>query len=335
MIWWTRIFFGKNHFGLPWYKKLKANIFGGYLADQYVLYDFDHNDPKEYLSEFDWYKSRYINAPYNFMVNNKVVCTEVLKHYVKVPNIFIIKSGGNLSTYNSEVKNYKDIYELLKREQKLFIKPISAGKGKGVEMFSFQDGQVFVDDKPISKDEFLHYLKKERDNWFLSEYVQQNDYLKSLYDKTTNTIRVITFKDIETKEFKIFFAVQRIGTSQTIPVDNASRGGLIAKIDLETGALSEAKSLHSLTIHEVHPDTGTPIKGVIIPNWSQLKEEVLALANQLPFLNFIAWDILLTKEGMCIIEANTSSGVNIVQIWGGQRQKELGDIYRHYNVIKK
>ena len=36
----------------------------------------------------------------------------------------------------------------------------------------------------------------------------------------------------------------------------------------------------------------------------------------------------------CIIEANTSSGVNIIQLWGGQRNGELGDFYRHYGVIR-
>ena len=45
-------------------------------------------------------------------------------------------------------------------------------------------------------------------------------------------------------------------------------------------------------------------------------------------------DILITEEGRCIIEANTSSGVNIIQLWGGQRHKELGDFYRYHGVIK-
>ena len=51
-------------------------------------------------------------------------------------------------------------------------------------------------------------------------------------------------------------------------------------------------------------------------------------------MDFIAWDILVTEEGFCVIEANTSSGVNIIQLWGGQRQGELGEFFRHYNVIK-
>lgn len=50
-------------------------------------------------------------------------------------------------------------------------------------------------------------------------------------------------------------------------------------------------------------------------------------------MHFIAWDILLTSDGPCIIEANTSSGINIIQLWGPQRNGELGDFYRAHRVI--
>ena len=86
-------------------------------------------------------------------------------------------------------------------------------------------------------------------------------------------------------------------------------------------------------MHEFHPDSGAPIKGAVIPGWEAIKEEMLALARTFPFMNFIAWDILLTDEGICIIEANTSSGVNIIQLWGPQRNGELGDFYRAHGVI--
>ena len=56
VLWTVRILFAKNHFYVPIWIKLKYNIFGGFLADQYVLYDFKHNSKKDYLSEFDWYK---------------------------------------------------------------------------------------------------------------------------------------------------------------------------------------------------------------------------------------------------------------------------------------
>ena len=110
----------------------------------------------------------------------------------------------------------------------------------------------------------------------------------------------------------------------------------MANIDLDTGVLSEARCLHNRNVYEVHPDSGAPIKGAKIPGWAKIKEEMLELANKLPYMHFIAWDILVTEDGsICIIEANTSSGVNIIQLWGGQRNGELGDFYRFHKVIKK
>ena len=84
-----------------------------------------------------------------------------------------------------------------------------------------------------------------------------------------------------------------------------------------------------------HPDSNNPIKGVKIPKWDSIKKEMLDLANKFPYLYFVAWDILLTDEGICIIEANTSSGVNILQLWGGERKKGLGNFYRAHKIIKK
>ncbi|MBQ1959835.1 MAG: hypothetical protein II354_05335, partial [Firmicutes bacterium] len=91
LLYWRRIVFAKNHFKCPWYKKLRANICGGFLADQWMLYDFDHNDKSEYLSEFDWYRSRYINEPFDFVCNNKIASAEILKQYVRVPESYMIK----------------------------------------------------------------------------------------------------------------------------------------------------------------------------------------------------------------------------------------------------
>lgn len=336
LLYWRRIVFAKNHFKCSFYIKLKANILGGFTADQWKLYDFDHNDRKEYLSEFDWYRSRYINEPFDFVCNNKIASAEILKQYVRVPESYMIKNKGHLTSFESVSMTYEDGLRLLKEKGKMFFKPYGKGKGTGVVImtYDYEKDMPCIDLKPISKADFLDYLRKA-DDWFLSEAMKQHSYLDAIYDKTVNTIRFITLKEPETGKIKVFFAVQRIGTKDTIPVDNGSRGGLVANIDLETGQLSEARCLHNRNVYKVHPDSGAPIEGVIIPNWNKMKEEMLKLAEKLPYMHFIAWDILVTEEGHCIIEANTSSGVNIIQLWGGQRKKELGDFYRYHRVIKK
>lgn len=333
LLYWTRIVFVKNDFKSSFFTKIKANLGGGFLADQYILYDFKHNNKNEYLSEFDWYRSRYINEPFDVALNNKVICTEILKHHIRFAENYFIKNKNNVLDFKNGVRTHEDIYNCLVEHGRLVIKPFALGKGNGVHLFSFEEGRVYIDDKPHTKEEFIEFITR-RDGYIICEYMKQHEYSDQIYDKTVNTIRFITMRDINTHNFKVFFAVQRIGTKKTIPVDNGSKGGLVAKIDLETGMLSEAKCLKNLNVYEVHPDSGKAIKGVVIPRWQEIKKEVLDVANKMPYMDFIAWDLLITEEGVCVIEANTSSGVNIIQLWGGQRNGELGDFFRHYNVIK-
>ena len=333
VLYWKRIIFVKNNFKVGFFTKLKCNIFGGFLADQYVLYDLKHNDKKQFLSEFDWYRSRYINEPFDFAFNNKVICAEILRQYMRVAENFFIKNKNILYDFKSGVKNDQDVLDCLIKRERLIIKPFALGKGNGVHLLRYDGHKIYIDEKETTEQGLFELLDKGNE-YIICEFIRQHQYADELYDKTANTIRLITMRDIETHEPKIFFAVQRIGTSGTIPVDNGSKGGLVCKIDIETGTLSEAKCLHSTETYHSHPDSGKEFKGVRVPGWQNIKKEILQVSDKLPFMDFIAWDILVTEEGFCVIEANTSSGVNIIQLWGGQRQGELGEFFRHYNVIK-
>ena len=322
VLYWRRIVFARDHFRVPLHNKLKANLFGGFLADQWALYDLNMRKKREYLSEFDWYRSRYINEPFDYMLNNKVVATEVLQQYIRVPEIYL-------------VSNRDAALDLIRNKRDVIFKPFGKGKGTGVHRLSYSGQRFEIDGQPAERAVVGRLLENNRD-WYLSETVRQHAYADTLYDRTVNTIRIITLRDPGSGQFKVFFAVQRVGTGATIPVDNASQGGLVCKIDLETGRLSHARSLHNSNVYERHPDSGTRFEDVTVPDWSALKEQILALCHHFPYLHFVAWDVVKLPDGTnCVIEANTSSGVNIIQLWGGQRNGELGDFYRHYGVIRK
>ena len=333
LLWFVRILFAKPHIKVPFWKRIYYAINGGYVADQVALFNLNRKTKKEYLSEFDWYKSRYMNGNYKFILNNKIVSTELLKQYVYVPAIYCLKQRKVIYGFNNDIDSVSKIIDLLKKNKKLFLKPIDSGKGIGVICLKYDKNKFYMNEKEETKEEVINKLENTND-YFICECISQNKYLNDLYDKTTNTLRIITFKDPETEKFILYFAVQRIGTAQTIPVDNGSQGGLIAKVNLETGELSEARSMHNLNVYRVHPDSKKPIEGVVIPNWKNIKKEILELTNKLPYLNFVAWDVLLTDKGICIIEANASSGINILQLWGGQKKEKLGDFFRYHNVIK-
>ena len=224
----------------------------------------------------------------------------------------MIKNRGFLSSFQSVAMEYEDALTLLKEKGSYFFKPYGKGKGTGVVImtYDYEKDTPCIDLKPITKEEFINYLKKH-DDWFLSEAMKQHHFLDEIYDKTVNTIRFITLKDPKTHQFKVFFAVQRIGTKETIPVDNGSRGGLVANIDLETGVLSEARCLHNRNVYKVHPDSGAPIEGVQVPGWQKLKEDMLVLADKLPYMHFIAWDILITEEGQILLRVSISSSFGV------------------------
>lgn len=334
-LWVRRILFAPDHFGVSPFIRLSMSAHG-FVADQYVLYGLkDRRRMKEFLSEFDWYKSRWIDEPFDAMFNNKIVCAKVLSPYVLVPETLAVKNKGEIilcsESFETEVADVFRVMDLVRKNASVFVKPISAGKGKGVHRIDWNDGEYVLDGAVVCSSK-VESLLSDASEWVLCESVRQSRYLSDLYSRSTNTVRLITLRNPKTQLLEVFFAVQRIGTSSTGPVDNGSRGGLIACIDLETGRLSEAKTLRSLDSYRVHPDTGALIEGFCIPDWDAMKETALRLAHVFPYVPFIAWDLLSTDEGVCVIEANASSGVNIIQLWGPQKQGKLGDFYRSRGV---
>ncbi|MCQ2547956.1 MAG: hypothetical protein MJ145_03010 [Clostridia bacterium] len=328
------IIFAPNKMNHNPFSKVRANLSGGYTADQWKLFHMNSRKRKEYLSEFDWYKSRYINEPFDYMLNNKVVATEVLKDYMHCPEIYIIKDKGKILDFGDGSQiDYDTCLEIIKSIGEVIIKPHRKGKGNGVNIIKWEDGSFIFDDKKVGIEVIVDRL--EKDNWYISQVIHQHAYAAGLYDKTVNTIRIITLRNPNTKEIEVFFAVQRTGRKETIPVDNASKGGVVCKIDLETGKLSEGRRIDSLDVYETHPDSGNQLTGVQVPNWDILKGEVLAAHKKLPYMELIAWDVIVNEEGIhYICEANTSSGINILQLWGGQKQSAMGDLFRAHGVIK-
>ena len=342
-LWFDRILLGPNHFGVSLPIRMRM-AFKGYMPDQYALYDFAHNDEEPFLSEYDWYHSRAINEPFGPLFNNKVICAEFLKTFANVPISLMLKCRGwyvfmdgaqevlgredVLGKYGSA----RDAVELVRRSKGVFMKPIDLGKGEGVHRLD-NSGEGFLIDGEFASEAVLMSLFEDADSFFLSQAVEQHPFLSNINAGAANTMRIITVRNPETGEYSVLFAVLRIGTSDTGPEDNGSKGGLVANINLETGELSEARSLHSLSVHVVHPDSKATIKGIVIPEWKDIKKQVIELAQHIPYAHFIAWDALLTESGICIIEANTSSGVNIVQLWGPQRHGALGDFYRAHGII--
>ena len=282
---------------------------GGFTANQFYIFNLRENDRREYLSEYDWFKSRLLNKPYDYILNDKFLFNEIARQYVAVPEIYAVK---------------RDV----------ILKSLSSGKGNGVFHIQFSDtGAMYIDGRFSNDDEVISKLTRKK-NWIVTERIKQAGYSENIFPGCLNTMRILVIKDCDSGLFKIINAVHRFGTSSTGAADNASRGGIVSQIDIATGAMTEALSIKNLNIYYFHPDTNVKIKGVAIPGWENIKKEIIELSERFFYLKMIAWDVAVTSEGLFIIEANSSSGVNILQLWEGQRNKELGEFLKYHKIIR-
>lgn len=334
---WKRIVWNeKTDFSVKFTTKVRFAL-KGFSANEYVWYGLEHNDYHEYISEFERMESRKINGPYKFILDDKLVFEEIFSKYTRVPVNYAWISDGILYGLHDYQVNRENLIDFLCTVGKSVLKRLSAGGGSGTYVFEASKEGILVNQKPMSEDA-IRELFNAKGQHILCEYMEQSGFSASLYPHTTNTIRLVCAKKRGEQSAQLINAIQRIGCEASIPVDNAHGGGLSASINLETGELGcgmarLGKMENRMIPFEKHPDSSSQIKGTFIPEWRELVKDVVRLTNQIPYLNFVAWDILLTPEGYCVIEGNASSGCGIFQMEHGIRNSSLGDIYRSYNII--
>jgi hypothetical protein len=123
----------------------------------------------------------------------------------------------------------------------------------------------------------------------IERYVQQHDELKKLNASSLNTLRIwLLQKDAEVR---LVGAVLRIGRAGKL-VDNSSQGGMLVKVDLETGMLEKAKNAEVFpTYFSHHPDSGAAIEQLQLPHWEACKELAKQCLRVFPRAIFVGLDL--------------------------------------------
>lgn len=308
----------------------------GFLGEAHTLYNLGSNDSSNYLSDKQRIKSNYINGKYAFILNNKIVFEKMYKDLLAIPETSALIMQGKIIAVNNTINDIDSLIEYLKNYNKVVIKPISGGGGFGVRIIKLENGNIYSNNKLISKNELSEDIKK-MDDYFISEFIKQGDFASSFNPETLNSMRIITMIDPETNKAFIPIAVQRIGTNESAPADNWTQGGISAEIDVETGVLSKGATYPSgsrLSWNKLHPDTDAEIEGVSIPDWNEIKEIIINTANTYPYMKYIGWDVVHTDEGIMVIEANNCTDVNLLQIHRPLLEDErMKTFYKYYNVI--
>jgi Sugar-transfer associated ATP-grasp len=293
----------------------------GFFSISYHYYDLGKNSTNGYVTDYQRYvRGPLINREFSFFLNNKMAFHALLNPFpqYQVALVGAIEGGRILDAELAPVSD-QWLWDQLRQRGRLVAKPVRGAAGEGITFLKSEGCGVQVGRESGHPGELLGRVKRLGDG-IITEFVAQHPLVASFFPKTTNTVRVLTLRDVDNGRPFVAAAILRVGTERSYPVDNWEKGGISASIDIATGRLGTAVKFDpagkELRRFAAHPETGVRIEGVQLPFWSQVRDGLLEVCRTVPFLRYIGWDVIVTEHGFKILEGNSYSGVSSIQVHG-------------------
>jgi hypothetical protein len=152
-----------------------------------------------------------------------------------------------------------------------------------------------------SPEKLIDYMVQKKYD-LAEEYVIQHSSLMELSSSGLNTVRVFT----QLYKGEVVFLGARLRVSVNSPVDNMAAGNLAAPIDIESGIVIGPGVYSDITKEDrpIHPITGKPITGFVVPYWNMVVDLAKNAALYTPENKSVGWDIAITENGPELIEGN-------------------------------
>lgn len=291
--------FPRHYFARYLFKRDRTNI-RDYYPDKFlyrIKAFFNDKEVREVLENklyFDFYYRQFnISLPTILMYNHK--------------KLFVVAEKCIRANNVSEFKIL--LQELFKQNPPLdsiFIKRTYGSYG-GDSVYKLFRHQTDADDEMING----LYAEIANAGFLFQETVKQHPDLDALNRSSLNTIRFDTFID-KNGLIEILSGYLRMSTSNH-HVDNASSGGFMVGIDLDTGKLKK-NGYSSFTkvgvkVLSSHPVTNVVFEDFQIPFFNQAKQIVIDAAGLMPGLRLVGWDVAIGETGPVLIEGNSDYNV--------------------------
>ena len=224
--------------------------------------------------------------------------------FIKIPKTYIMCVNGRFFDENRYIISKEEAIKRLKllnggSYDAVIKKTVDTSSGKDVHLVSMKNGIDVNSRKSI--DEIISLMGN---NFLIQEKIVQHSSFSKLYDKSVNTLRVITYILKE----KIYVApiVLRIGKEGAI-VDNAHAGGMFIAVS-DNGKLREEAFTENQKRFKKHPDTNIVFKDYQLPYIDKVKEYAINLHKNIPMLDYVSWDFTINNnDEIVLIEANLCS----------------------------
>lgn len=163
---------------------------------------------------------------------------------------------------------------------------------------------------------------------FMDQFVGATPYLlqrlesnHSFFDRYTDNLATVRVCVLVGKDgIKIPFAVLKLPSRDNVADSFWRPGNLACNLDLQSGKILtvRSKDYFGTTDHSVHPDTGEPLLGEIVPMWDRVLDLAHNCAPIFQPVRYQSMDIAITPDGPVLIEINTGGGFDLPQLASGE-----------------
>ena len=287
----------------------------GYNPWRILQYKLTEENYRDIVSDKDYFYLYPINNKYSKWIDNKLTMKYILApfnrylpeyYYHLMKNRDVMKLVDCPEGYGTDIDG---VVKLTDDKGILAAKMAAGTYGIGFYKLEAKNGKYEANGKSYDKDGYKKFLKS-LDDYIITAYVEMHPDLKKINPYSVNTIRVTVINEHGNDPI-IPFAFMRIGTKKSGIVDNVAQGGMVCKINVDTGEFYDGEVLknHVYESAGVHPDTKEKISGMI-PNWELVKTEIINMSRYCPQLEWLGYDIAITKDGFNIIEINSHQGLH-------------------------
>lgn len=298
----------------------------------YYLYGFDRkksDDPKKYLRSKEFWELQKrirgsrkvddVSMDYRCIVHDKLL----FGHYLKglgFPTPAIIAVGDKEEITWLENRSTEGLESVLSADRDVFFKDMLGESGIGSYPIKVTGGRLFFKGKERTLSEFKSLITR---HFLIQERIRQHEIMDKLSPHSVNTVRLVTVMNNGKPE--PFFGFLRFSTKNS-GVDNWAAGGILIGIDITTGKLQQYgiyKPGYGTRVN-THPHTHIKFKDFTIPFYDHTLKLCLELHSYFLGIHSIGWDVAITKEGPCIIEANDQWIIDGSQaVHGGLRSRYM------------
>jgi hypothetical protein len=204
-----------------------------------------------------------------------------------------------------------------------YVKPISAGYGRGVMGVAGRDGERFrlFDGSQIGLDKFMapFAFAPYRGMLFQRPLLAHPAIEELTGTQAISCVRFICFVTPEGPVIHTAFWKITAGRNMLDNFSHGDYGNCLGAVDIDTGTIVRAISRMGPGGQiDRHPSTNKTIPGFQLPDWGRAVELVCAASKRFPGLLLQNWDVALCPEGPVLLELNTESELGVPQAISGR-----------------